>query len=156
MIKVRKANLDDLELLLRFEQGIIEGERPYDPRIKKEPTNYYDLKAMLQNENIEIAIAEIDGVPAGSGYAKPLKGRDCFTFDYYAYLGFMYTEPQFRGRGVNKAVMDYLYDWCDSKGLYEVRLEVYPNNPSAIRAYEKAGMSTGLHMMRIDLREQKK
>jgi ribosomal protein S18 acetylase RimI-like enzyme len=67
----------------------------------------------------------------------------------------MYTDPAYRGKGVNKAVMEFLYDWSRSRGIYEIRLEVYPNNPAAIRAYEKAGMTTGLHMMRVDLRERR-
>ena len=52
--------------------------------------------------------------------------------------------------------MEYLYNWSKSQGVYEVRLDVYPNNPAAIRSYEKAGMNTGLQMMRVDLRESRK
>ena len=33
---IRKANLNDLEKLLIFEQRIIEYERPYDPTLKDE------------------------------------------------------------------------------------------------------------------------
>ena len=66
----------------------------------------------------------------------------------------MYTLPEARRKGVNKSIMEYLYDWSESKGVYEVRLDVYPNNPAAIKSYEKSGMKTGLHMMRIDLRER--
>ena len=29
-IRIRKATFDDLNTLLRFEQGVIEAERPYD------------------------------------------------------------------------------------------------------------------------------
>ena len=42
-VKIRKATLSDLDVLLGFEQNIIETERPFDPTIKEEDTNYYDL-----------------------------------------------------------------------------------------------------------------
>jgi hypothetical protein len=35
-INIREARLEDLNILLEFEQGIITAERPYDPTYKKE------------------------------------------------------------------------------------------------------------------------
>ncbi len=153
MIKIRTATSEDLEILFKFEQGVIEAERPMDVTIKKEKTFYYDLPKMINSNHVEIVVAEIDGIPVGSGYARIEKGRECFEYDQFAYLGFMYTEPEYRGKGVNKAIMEYLYHWSKSQGIYEVRLTVYPDNPPAIRAYEKAGMEICLHTMRIDLRD---
>jgi GNAT superfamily N-acetyltransferase len=155
MLTVRTAIEDDLSTLLQFEQGLIAAERPFDPRIKREDTCYYDLPFMLDSDRFELAIAELDGVPVGCGYAKILTPNQCFTFDKYAYLGFMYTKPEYRGQGINKAVLAHLYDWSWSNGIYEIRLEVYPGNSAAIKAYEKAGMTIGLQMMRIDLREKR-
>ena len=66
----------------------------------------------------------------------------------------MYTVPEIRGQGVNKKIMEYLYNWSLSRGVYEVRLEVYPKNKPAIRAYEKAGMHISMHTMRVDLRNR--
>jgi GNAT superfamily N-acetyltransferase len=156
MISLRTATHKDLPILLAFEQGLVNEERPMDPLLKQEKTHYYNLPKMLDNEKIEIVIAEIDGKSVGCGYGKIIKALQCFTYEYFCYLGFMYTIPEARRKGVNKAVMEYLYDWSESQGVYEVRLDVYPNNSAAIKSYEKAGMKTGLHMMRIDLREQKK
>lgn len=38
---IRKATLNDLETLRRFEQSVIDAERPFDPTLKREHTNYY-------------------------------------------------------------------------------------------------------------------
>jgi len=154
MISVRTATQDDLSTLLEFEQGLVQAERPMDPLLKTEKTHYYNLPKMLDNEKIEIVIAEIDGKPVGCGYGKIIKALQCFTYEYFCYLGFMYTLPEARRKGVNNAVMEYLYNWSKSQGVYEVRLDVYPNNPAAIKSYEKAGMKTGLQMMRVDLRSR--
>ena len=42
-IKIRKASIVDLEQLLAFEQDLIKTERPFDPTLKPDPINYYDL-----------------------------------------------------------------------------------------------------------------
>jgi hypothetical protein len=34
-INIREAKLEDLNILLEFEQGIITAERPYDPTLKE-------------------------------------------------------------------------------------------------------------------------
>lgn len=155
MISVRTATHKDLPILLEFEQGLVRAERPMDPLLKTEKTHYYNLPKMLDNEKIEIVIAEIEGKPVGCGYGKIIKAVQCFTYEYFCYLGFMYTLPEARRKGVNKAVMEHLYQWSESQGVYEVRLDVYPNNPAAIKSYEKAGMKKGLQMMRIDLRDER-
>ena len=43
-IIIRKATLNDIEILRRFEQGVISAERPFDPTLKKGDIFYYDLE----------------------------------------------------------------------------------------------------------------
>lgn len=156
MIKLRQATIEDLPVLLEFEQGMINAERPMDVTLKKEETRYYDLPYLINNEDIELVVAVENDELIGVGYAKALIARECFQFEKFSYLGFMFTKPEYRGRGINKMIMDYLYDWSLARGIYEIRLEVYPSNSGAIRAYEKAGMKTSMLTMRVDLREKKK
>jgi ribosomal protein S18 acetylase RimI-like enzyme len=47
-----------------------------------------------------------------------------------------------------------LTGWAKAKGILEIRLDVYSDNDSAIRAYEKAGFSKLLTEMRVDLNKQ--
>ncbi len=47
-ILVRAATINDMATLLRFEQGIIAAERPFDPTLKQgDETRYYDLNMMI-------------------------------------------------------------------------------------------------------------
>ena len=151
-IVIRSATPEDIPILQEFEQGVINAERPMDKTLKLEDTYYYNIPNLIHNSSIQLSIAEVDGVIAGCGYAKITEARDCFQFSQYAYLGFMFTKEEFRGIGVNKKIIDNLYDWSLSRGVYEIRLEVYPSNKSAIKAYEKAGMKTSMNTMRVDLR----
>lgn len=155
MIITRSATPEDIPILLEFEQGVIAAERPMDKTLKLEDTHYYDLPNLIKEPLVQLSIAEVDGIIAGCGYAKIIEARDCFQFNQYAYMGFMFTKEEFRGIGVNKKIIDSLYDWSLSKGVYEIRLEVYPSNKSAIKAYEKSGMKTSMFTMRVDLRDEK-
>ena len=154
MITIRKATTEDLSILYEFEQGVLHAERPMDKTLKATKTYYYDIPNLISDLKVELVIAEINGVIAGCGYARIKQARDCFQFDQFCYLGFMFTKEDYRGKGVNKTIMNYLYDWSLSKGIYEVRLEVYPSNNAAIKAYEKVGMQATMHTMRIDLRNK--
>ena len=146
---IRNAVPEDLKVLLAFEQGIIEAERPMDPTLAPDPISYYNLSKMIHDDDIAVVVAECDLEVIASGYAKIKKARHYLDHEYYAYLGFMYTRPDFRGQGVNKLIVSELKKWSTSKGLEEIRLTVYEDNPGAIRAYEKVGFKKHLIEMRL-------
>ena len=154
-IKIRKAALTDLEQLLIFEQDLIKFERPFDPAIKPDPVNYYDLKAMLTVSYIEVAVAEINNKIIASGYARIDKSKPFLKHGHHAYLGFMYVLPEYRGKGINKQIIDHLKNWAASQNINEFRLEVYYGNISAIKAYEKIGFSRYSLEMRFNLQDDK-
>lgn len=149
---IRKATIEDLPVLLQFEQGIISAERPFDSTLKPGAINYYDLKAFIASADVQVLVAEIDGEIAGSGYARIKKNPDTYyDFEKYAYLGFMYVLPAHRGKGVNQAIIEELKKWVAEQGLVEIRLEVYNDNTGAIKAYEKVGFEKRMIEMRIRL-----
>jgi GNAT superfamily N-acetyltransferase len=150
-LKIRKAKLDDLKTLLEFEQGIVAAERPYDPTLKEGEIHYYDIEKMILATDIEVIVAEIDTVIVGSGYARIANAKPYLNHENYAYLGFMFTDPKYRGKGVNSKIIEALKTWCRSLEIYELRLDVYNDNPSAIKAYEKAGFKKHLINMRTGL-----
>lgn len=147
---VRKAKIEDLEILLNFEQGIIKAERPYDPTLAKDPITYYDLKELILSDEAEVVVATYNSELIASGYVQIRKAKPYLDHEFYAYLGFMYTHPDFRGKGINKKVVDALVKWSKSKNIKEVRLTVYEENLDAIKAYEKVGFKKHLIEMRIE------
>ncbi|WPV02711.1 GNAT family N-acetyltransferase [Mucilaginibacter sp. cycad4] len=149
---IRKATIEDLPVLLQFEQGIITAERPFDSTLKPGAISYYDLNGFITSAEVQVLVAEIDGEIAGSGYARIKKNPDTYyDFEKYAYLGFMYVLPAHRGKGVNQAIIEELKKWVADQGLVEIRLEVYNDNTGAIKAYEKVGFEKRMIEMRIRL-----
>ena len=148
---IRSATLADLPTLLKFEQGVIDAERPMDSDLKSDEIHYYDISELILSPTIKMAVAEFNNQLVGCGYAKIQKAKSWHNFDKYAYLGFMYTHPDHRGQGINPALVEDLKEWCRSKGVYNLALDVYHNNPGAIRAYEKVGFQPKLVEMRMEL-----
>jgi len=155
-IKIRKALPDDLAQLLVFEQDLIKTERPFDPTVKPDPVNYYDLKGMLSTLDIEVVVAEANNKIIASGYARIDKSKPFLKHSNHAYLGFMYVLPEYRGNGINKRIIDALKNWAALQNIKEFRLEVYYDNASAIKAYEKFGFSRYSLEMRFNLEDEKK
>ncbi|SIS95063.1 Ribosomal protein S18 acetylase RimI [Zobellia uliginosa] len=149
IFKIRTAVLDDLETLLEFEQGIIAAERPYDPTLRAGRISYYDLGELIKSDDAEVVVVECEGSIVASGYAQIKKAKAYLDHEVYSYLGFMYTHSDYRGKGLNKKVVDALKTWSDSRGISEIRLTVYSDNIGAIKAYEKAGFTNHLIEMRL-------
>lgn len=141
--------MDDLETLMQFEQELIRAERPYDECIREDPLVYYDLRSLVEDNSVKVVVAESGGRIVGCGYAKEAKARTYLDHKTYAYLGFMYTIPAYRGKGVNLRIVEELSLWATSKGLNELRLTVYDENVPAIKAYEKAGFKKHIIEMRL-------
>lgn len=152
-VSVRSATRHDLRTLLDFEQGIVAAERPYDHTLKADPINYYDIGALIESDDAEVAVLEVDGDIVGSGYAQKRRSIDYAVHEYHAFLGFMYVRPDHRGKGLNKVLLDHLLSWAKTNDLPEVHLTVYHDNQAAVRAYEKAGFSRFLMEMRLNVDE---
>lgn len=150
-IKFRQATLNDLPILLEFEQGIVTYERPFDPTLKPDPVHYYDLEALIKSEDAEVVVAILGDKVIGSGYVKIEKSKSYLTHDYHGYIGFMFVKEEHRGRGINQGLTEELLIWAKSRGIEEIKLEVYDENASAVRAYEKAGFTKNLVEMRMGI-----
>jgi GNAT superfamily N-acetyltransferase len=154
MYQVRKARLEDLPVLLEFEQGLIEAERPMDPTIREGKISYYDIGEFIRSEEAEVLVVEEDGKILASGYARIKPDRHYLKHERMGYLGFMFVPEEQRGKGLNGLIIEKLIDWCRDQGLNEIRLDVYNVNDPAIRAYEKAGFKKHLITMRLNTDER--
>ncbi|MEP3891065.1 MAG: GNAT family N-acetyltransferase [Hellea sp.] len=152
-LNIRTARMSDLSILKSFEQGIVTAERPYDKTLKADPISYYDIGEMILSNDSEVAVAESDGEILASGYVKRKRSLEYVVPDYHAFIGFLYVAPAYRGRGVNKLILNHLFDWARRNNLPDIHLTVYPENGSAVRAYEKVGFEPHLLEMRLNLDE---
>ncbi|PKA99314.1 ribosomal protein S18 acetylase RimI-like enzyme [Flavobacteriaceae bacterium MAR_2009_75] len=147
---LRKATVSDLEHLLKFEQEIIQAERPFDPTIREGKISYYDIEELILSDEAEVLVIEYEDKLVASGYAKIREARHYLDHEVYSYLGFMYTDLKYRGQSLNRKIVDALREWSYNRGVKEVRLTVYQENLGAIKAYEKAGFKKHIIEMRLE------
>jgi len=150
-IKIRQATIRDLEKLKEFEQGVIAAERAYDSTLKDQ-TQYYNFRVMLEASNIIVMVAYTEtGQIVGSGFARIEKAPEYLVHNKFAYLAFMYTDPEYRRQGVNDRILGGLTDWSRQQGVKEFRLKVYVGNGIAINAYKKFGFKDHAIEMRTNV-----
>lgn len=144
-LSVRRAEIGDLDVLLKFEQAIIEAERPLDAQLRSgDNVHYYDLEAMIPSPDVRVVVAKLGSEIIGSGYARIESSKPYLKHSKHSYLGFMYVVPEHRGKGVNGMIVHALEAWSVSQGVSQMRLEVYAFNSPPIKAYEKAGYASVL------------
>ncbi|WP_333863222.1 GNAT family N-acetyltransferase [Sphingobacterium sp.] len=148
---IRQAQENEVDALIEFEQGIVEAERPFDNTLKEGQIHYYDLLELIRSEEAEVLVAVVEDQLVGSGYAKLLDAKPYQKYKKYAYLGFMYVKPTYRGRGVNKLILERLISWAKERNISEVRLQVYDENSIAKNAYRKVGFKPNLLEMRMEI-----
>lgn len=147
---IREATKEDLHVLLEFEQGVVSAERPYNSTLVDGEIHYYDLISLMNSGDATLIVAEKDNEIVASGYALIKKTeKDYFNFKEYAYLGFMFVKPEYRGKGINQSIVERLIEWSKERGISEIRLEVYDQNESAVKAYEKVGFEPLILTMRL-------
>lgn len=147
----REAILGDLDSLLAVEQKVVEAERPFNSSIKAGKTHYYDIAKLIVENDSYVVVAEDDDRIIGTGYAQIRPSKESLRHDSHSYLGFMYVSPEYRGRGVNRRIVDLLITWSRAQGVRDCYLDVYSENSSAIRAYEKIGFQPSMVEMKLSI-----
>ncbi|QWX84303.1 GNAT family N-acetyltransferase [Cellulophaga sp. HaHaR_3_176] len=149
-IRIRTATLNDLPILLNFEQSIVKAERPFDVTLAADPISYYDIETLLSDTNSKVVVATDGEKIVGSGFGVIKNASNYLEHDTYANFHFMYVDLDYRGKGINALIIDDLKKWANAQGIFEIRLTVYNDNIAAIKAYEKVGFKKHIIEMRLE------
>jgi putative acetyltransferase len=91
----------------------------------------YPVEKLLA-EGVDFFIARLGGAPAGCGAVK-------FFGSDYGEIKRMYVRPQFRGRGLGRAMLHHLETFAARRGISVLRLETGILQAEAIGLYERMG-----------------
>jgi GNAT superfamily N-acetyltransferase len=150
-ISIRAANINDLETLLAFEQGVVAAEKPLDIFLGSGTLTYYDIPELITNKNTHLVVAVSNEELVGSGYIKIEDSNSYHKNPEHGYIGFIFVKPSFRGKKISTLILESLKRWAKEKNLKELRLDVYNNNSNAIKSYDSFGFTKSLVNMRIDI-----
>lgn len=124
-VDVRRASISDLDALVAVEQRSF-----YTDRMRRA-----QYRRHLVSETALVLIACTEQQLLGSAVLFFRKGS------LAARLYSLATEPDARGRGVGRALLDAAIDAARDRGCHVLRLEVRTDNPAAIALYERAEFS---------------
>ena len=148
-MQFRQATLSDVNALLALEQAVVDAERPFNSAIKAQGARYYDIPALVTDDDSYLLVAEDNGAIVATGYVQIRQSKPSLEHNVHGYLGFMYVAPAYRGMGLNKQIIDTLMAWAESKQVFDFYLDVYAHNRAAINAYEKVGFQPSMLEMKL-------
>jgi GNAT superfamily N-acetyltransferase len=126
-LSVSKAGLRDLDSLVhqRREMWKALGVRNTEQHVKGDRVYKRWARARLRNHELMAWIVKsADGRVAGGGcvWLEPVQPRPQWSSMVQPYLLSMYTEPEFRNRGVASMVVKEAVKWCKENGYERLML----------------------------------
>lgn len=97
-------------------------------------SNHLESSADLKRSNVLFIGGRIDGQLVASGAAKIMQDDGS-----YAEIKRVFVRDQYRGRGLSRAIMQYLESELQDRGINLFRLETGVKQPEALGLYRKLG-----------------
>ncbi len=135
MISIRPALPEDTDLVCSFIRELAE----YEQLAHEAVATPEDVRTALfaTQPRVFCDLAEWDGEPAG--FALWIYTFSTFLGRHGIYLEDLYVRPQFRGRGLGKALLENLARRCAAEGLGRLEWAVLNWNTPSIAFYEALG-----------------
>ena len=147
MNEIRRANEGDIPDILRLLVQVDMVHHNGRPDLFKGPATKYtseELKGILADEKSPVFACVGDG-GAFLGYAfcvfKRYENDNILTDIKTLYIDDLCVDERARGQGVGRALYEYVVDFARRAGCYNLTLNVWSCNPSALRFYEKCGLT---------------
>jgi len=126
-IRIRPASLDDLPHILHHRKAMFSDMGHQDAAIldRMRPTSETFLRDSMPKGAYRGWLAETAGglIVAGGGIAiVPWPGSPDDPTPRRGWILNIYTEPEFRRRGIARQIMERIVAWCRAEGLLAVNL----------------------------------
>lgn len=144
-IVIRRAEEKDLQKvdeLLFLVNKVHSDARPdlFKPGAKK----YTDaeLKEIFQNDKTPVFVACINSEVVGYAFCifKQFVNDNNLTDIKTLYIDDLCVDKNVRGRRIGTALYEYVLSYAKQNGFYNVTLNVWADNPGAVKFYEKIGL----------------
>lgn len=101
------------------------------------------LKRIITDDNRPIFVAETDGTVSGYAFCIYVDQKDSnvLTPIKTLYVDDLCVNKAFRGKGIGKKLYEYVIEFARNNGFYNVTLNVWADNVSAVSFYQKLGMN---------------
>ena len=157
-LSVRQATAKDLPAILALRMALLR-EHAHNAiygrlRPDAETRAAKLFAAQLQSPNEVIFLADVAGEAVGVLRCIHSAGSPLLDPPQYAYVSSVYVVPKARERGVLRALLAAADDWCEARGLDEMRLHNAADNPLANAAWEALGFEVVEHLRVRSLKQR--
>ena len=147
---VRPATLADLDVVVELRLALLR-EHPSHPvygrlRADAETRARPLFASQLDAPNETIFLAERGRRVVGIMRCAESAGSPLLGSPRYCYVSSVYVRPEARRTGVLRALMDRAREWCDERGLREMRLHNVPTSAAASSAWTALGFEVIEHV----------
>ena len=149
-ITVRPAHMADLPLIVELRLALLRehGDNPIYERLRPDaPDRARRLfAAQLRSPDEVIFLGEVDGEVSGILRCIQTGGLPLLFPATHGYISSVYVVPRARRRGVLRALLAAAIQWCEARGLTELRLHNASDNAVANAAWDALGFRIVEHL----------
>ncbi|MDO4523227.1 MAG: GNAT family N-acetyltransferase [Eubacteriales bacterium] len=144
--EIRRAQEKDINKIMELLVQVDMVHHIARPDLFKGPATKYteeQLKAILKNDETPVFVA-VDENDVVEGYAfcifKQLPDDNILTDIKTLYIDDLCVDENIRGKHIGRKLYAYVLDFAKKQGCYNVTLNVWAENKSAMAFYEKCGL----------------
>lgn len=144
-MEIRLARSGDIPVLLKLLRQILYVHHVGRPDLFRAVGEKYraeELEEILADAGKPIFVAEEDGLVVGYAFCvyREVSAHNSLTDRKTLYIDDLCVDEACRGKGIGAALYRHVLSVAKQTGCYNVELNVWACNESAIRFYEKCGM----------------
>ena len=154
---VRRAQLSDLETIVELRLSLLReyAENPLYGRLRPDAeARAHDLyRAQLTSPLEAIFVAEAEAGVVGILRCVDTPSSPLLDPERYCYVSSAYVRPEWRRRGVLRALLERAIAWCDERGIDEMRLHNAASSIAATEAWQALGFDVVEQVRRRKVRD---
>ena len=146
MLFIRRATNNDIPKINELLCQVLEVHHKGRPDIFKGNTKKYtneELGLIIADDNRPVFVADCDGEVVGYAFCVFQQHIDnnILTDIKTLYIDDLCIDEQKRGLHIGSTLYNFVLDFAKSEGCYNVTLNVWSCNQSALKFYEKLGLT---------------
>ena len=144
-IEIRRAENHDIPRIIELLSQVLEVHAAGRPDLFKSGTTKYseeELAGIIADNERPIFVGEHGGVVQGYAFCIFQRHNDRNTPDFTTlYIDDLCVDEKSRGNHIGRSMYEYVLKFAKEQGCYNVTLNVWTCNESAMKFYEKCGLS---------------
>jgi len=142
-VKVRRATSADLDTVIALRVALLREYRHHpvygrlrpDAEARARPAFATQLASTME----AIFLALEDGEAVGLLRCVDIVGAPMLLPERYCYVSSVYVKPEYRRRGMLRAMLASAESWCRERGLTEMRLHNVDTSQTAVGTWDALG-----------------